>query len=319
MRGLNYPATTKLVRSSDLKPYQQGILRNLVTGAVRSKRRLLAQGLVESDICELCNEQSESHWHMLCTCSNTAHIRAKHATVSDPPPNTWLEVQWRHALWPAIPGLIEWQASRGNRQLAAPSAVRDHHHTLTNAEGLHIIDGYVWVWTDGAAEHPGYPDITCSSSGVFWRDEHDSNLAFSSLGSEQSNQRCEAEAVHAALLQAASLPYPLFIRSDSEYCVHCLSDLQLGLGLTKDHSHDDIWQAIKVCLQSRQHPVRISWVKGHAKQHHIDAGQSSDIDQAGNDAADVLAGGAVVLPPAAVLDAFISAQSEAQAYQMRCV
>ena len=53
--------------------------------------------------------------------------------------------------------------------------------------------------------------------------------------------------------------------------------------------HDDLWNMLGVEVQSRATSVKVSWVKGHAKQIDIDRGRTTDEDKKGNDGADELA------------------------------
>ena len=52
----------------------------------------------------------------------------------------------------------------------------------------------------------------------------------------------------------------------------------------------DLWSTMERIIKHKgAHSMRISWVKGHAQQKHIDQGLSSEQHKTGNDRADVLA------------------------------
>ena len=127
--GCNYELSARLLRVQSLMPYKPGILRNLQCGAVRSKRRLFAQGIIADELCEQCSVVERLH-HLFWTCNSYRHIRVRYPDVRNKLPLDWTESQWRCGLWPQIPGLCTWQAARGPRRLAAPAAVAQLAVTL---------------------------------------------------------------------------------------------------------------------------------------------------------------------------------------------
>lgn len=102
-------------------------------------------------------------------------------------------------------------------------------------------------------------------------------------GIEQTAQRAELRAVLAAL---SIENRPLHIKSNSKYVVDGLQNILTGTPLPVDGENLDLWKQVAELISRRCHPVRISWVKGHATDMDVHKGISTFSDQIGNDAAD---------------------------------
>ena len=59
--------------------------------------------------------------------------------------------------------------------------------------------------------------------------------------------------------------------------------------MTWEGDHEDFWNMLADEIRSRPTTVKVSWVKGHAKQIDIDRGRTTHEDKHGNDGADALA------------------------------
>ena len=105
-------------------------------------------------------------------------------------------------------------------------------------------------------------------------------------GLVQTNQRAELLAVVLACLRD---PRPLDIRTDSEYVCKGVASLDRLASGHWQGDHADLWNLLGKELASRSSAVKVSWVKGHAKQVDITRGRSTKEDKEGNDGADALA------------------------------
>ena len=105
-------------------------------------------------------------------------------------------------------------------------------------------------------------------------------------GREQTNQRAE---LYAAVQAVNATPEDLHVHSASEFVVNGANALLLHGKVREDSDHDDLWQQLLHSITSRAGRVCFSWVKGHAKQRHIEEGVTTLQHKLGNDAADALA------------------------------
>ncbi len=111
-------------------------------------------------------------------------------------------------------------------------------------------------------------------------------------GPNASSTRSELAGGIAALLA----PYPIHLGSDSRSFVNKANLILKGAIRMTDkpwqlHHDGDLWQLFANIVEQRgASSVRISWVKGHAKQRHLDEGITTEWRKKGNDRADAIAG-----------------------------
>ena len=112
------------------------------------------------------------------------------------------------------------------------------------------------------------------------------NLGVLLPGPMQTNQRAE---LFAGVLACLRDPRPLDIRSDSAYVCDGFRSLLLHGLHDASRDHSDLWSLLAHELHSRVSSVRVSWVKGHAKQIDVERGRTTSEDMIGNNGADELA------------------------------
>ena len=142
------------------------------------------------------------------------------------------------------------------------------------------------IWTDGASSSNQDVRFSRAGSGVYYGPNHGMNMSVLLPGLVQTNQRAELLAV---VLSCLRDPRPLDIRSDSEYVCKGFAAWGSWAGSGWQGDHADLWNLLSCDLLSRTSVVRVSWVKGHAKQLDIDRGRTTEEDKQGNDGADALA------------------------------
>jgi ribonuclease HI len=138
------------------------------------------------------------------------------------------------------------------------------------------------VYTDGSCHGNGSKDAR-GGIGVYWGPDNPLNLAERLEGQPQTNQRAELTAAIRALEQAAKIPAPLEIRSDSEYTINCASVWingwkKNGWKTAKGTpvKNDDLIRKLNALITARKFPVTWTHVYGHK-------------GEPGNEAADKLA------------------------------
>ena len=169
------------------------------------------------------------------------------------------------------------------------------------------------VYSDGGVCNPTSKHWAVGSFGVFWPlrthqnqpfsqlEDDFAHTAFSAKGGELwgtlSTPACSstrAEIVAAILAIAAN--GPVHLATDSNAFLVKARKLKSQILRNMDppkwtnHCDGDLWQVYwDLVVHKGPHSLAMSKVKGHAKQHHIDAGLSTPRDQEGNDMADSLA------------------------------
>ena len=156
----------------------------------------------------------------------------------------------------------------------APVSVEDRRRETWSGE-------FVVVWTDGACAGNQFRSVRRAGCGVFFGENHASNMSFALKGPEQTNQRAELAACLAVM---ESEPRRLEIRTDSKYVVD-------GVGRPgRRGDNHDLWHTFHELLAARgDGNTRFVKVKGHAKSKHVLSGLVQAIDKLGNDEADKLA------------------------------
>ena len=120
--------------------------------------------------------------------------------------------------------------------------------------------------------------------------EHGVRIFISIGGHTGSSTRTEL----AAGILALSADGPLHVGSDSQafvgkanYFIQSIKDNKEIYQTWELTSDGDLWEHFFNSVTAKGvHAIKISWVKGHAKQHHIDEGITTETKKEGNDEAD---------------------------------
>lgn len=129
------------------------------------------------------------------------------------------------------------------------------------------------VYTDGAATGNGR-DGARAGYGVYWGDDDPRNVSQPLMGSRQTNQRAELQAIISALGQTQSMPGALEIRTDSSYSIKCITEWSLGWAKNgwrnskkQPVENQDLIKEAIALKQSRAGPTIFTHVRGHAGEY----------------------------------------------------
>lgn len=128
------------------------------------------------------------------------------------------------------------------------------------------------IYTDGSCHHNGLPNAAAASA-VYWGPNSSKNWAERVPGA-QTNNRAEIYAIYRALL-TAPFDRDLHIYSDSEYAIRLIyywSYVHASTGWTC--TNGDILEQCILIVQARYAPLRLYWVKAHARNTHNNAADS---------------------------------------------
>ena len=163
----------------------------------------------------------------------------------------------------------------------------------TGRYGELSIDGYIVVFTDGAARRNQCKHLRFAGFGAFWGDNHPFNGSAPLDGKHQTNNRAELQAVAYVLGVEVR---PVDIRTDSAYVQKGISKYLSRWKASgwvrggRPIQNSDLWQTIASSLENRPaESVKVTKVKGHASVRDVHLGLVCAIDKHGNDSADGLA------------------------------
>ena len=303
--GVDRAVTVSMTRSLGLTPYEKGCLRSILADCVWTEELAHKAAKTDPKMCSHCGEAVETLDHMWWACPAWNHVRQRHAAARGAS---------QHELPPCLrlcgimpdgfrPCSLELDGEVAEPEPADLTAVADAAVDASSEllpvccgnggykEYMH--NGFVVVFTDGAAKGNQHALIRQAGLGAYWGAAHPFNASQPLQGTAQTNQRAElAAALYVLQVEAR----PVEIRSDSRYVTDGINihihrwKAQGWHQRRREISNADLWQKIYGLMQERSaESVRVVKVKGHATVEDVEAGRSSPFDKHGNDAADTLA------------------------------
>ncbi|CAE8644441.1 unnamed protein product, partial [Polarella glacialis] len=259
--GIDRDATLARLRSSRTSPFQEGVLRSILAGAI-----IIIYGggapcgmtLDRSTVC------SGTKWLL------RGQLAWQPAALCPPAPTRYFLLSV--TLWiltaPDMPDIFE-------------------------AEPEHWVEGRVVVFTDGASRDNEHHTLRRAGVGAFWGKNHALNVAEPLPGESQTNNRAELAAVIRAI---QCDPRPLDSRTDSMYvfrgCAVSLEQWRLTGWRSggREICNPDLWQCLYDLLVGLP-PGHVLFrkVKAHSSWQDVLAGKTTEFDRYGNDGADALA------------------------------
>eukprot|EP00973_Karenia_brevis_P058440 8138979-Karenia_brevis.AAC.1 len=237
MRGLEHGvdrlATQSYLQSSRCPPYDKGLLRSILSGAVWTQERLSRANLQESPLCPCCGEGIEDQSHMWWDCQSWSQIRARHPLAMQFFRSDWPECLRQCGIMTnavSMPCTASAPlATVDLTQEGAVEVVEDEEPCTPSVSQLsskpqlagdlptckeYFSGAYVVVFTDGASrgnQHAAYRRAGC---GAWWGFDNPRNFGVPLRGELQTNQRAELMATIRVLeLELRDVE----VRSDSKY------------------------------------------------------------------------------------------------------
>ena len=287
LQGVDRQATLACLNSK-LDPYDAGMLRGILSGSIRLRKRLCEAGLADSSVCQFCGMCDETVEHCFWECSRWDHVRMRYDVPPASVTSQWPACTKSCGLFLENPCVLDLKTELENEEAATRDlsqyfdcqAVSIAVQNCSNPNEKQII------WTDGAASFNQDHRFRRAGSGIFYSEAHHMNLSVILPGVVQSNQRAELLAV---LLSCLRDPRPLDIRSDSEYVCNGFAVWRSWSKTGWRHDNADLWNQLASHMCSRATCVQVSWVKGHAKPVDVLRGRTTEEDRLGNNGADSLA------------------------------
>ena len=279
--GIDRRATMALLHNKKLARRDLPRLRRVLCGGTWSRARLHAAGLAESSMCQFCQQSDETVEHLFWHCPAWEHIRLKEPGLpSRGTTDAWPACTRNCGIFPEDDRIMQLQMELHNEEPELRSILASQPHPPVVGATKQIC------WTDGASRNNQDNRLRRAGCGIFFGQEHPSNFSCKLPGREQSNNRAELLAVILAMLNHGN---DLEVRSDSQYVVDGFNVLQQNGALPSKLDNKDLWDFAKFLLNSRNAPLRIVKVLGHAKAEDVRRGRTSQQDKDGNDEADKLA------------------------------
>jgi ribonuclease HI len=287
-------------------PFDAGILRGVLSGSLRMQQRLFVAKLVDSPLCPFCGMTDETVEHCFWECPHWSHIRDECDVPDAGVVAAWPACTRQCGLFIDDVRVPDLTAALQEEELVLRDFV-SHFDLLSCRQEIEFsgMGTPQILWTDGACSHNQDDRFRRAGSGIFYGASQAMNWQGMLPGLLQSNQRAELFAVLVACIRD---PRPLDIRSDSKYVCDGVDSCQGWMQHGWSGQHADLWDLLADQLNTRMHPVSVSWVLGHAKRIDVLRGRTTWADKLGNDGADELAvaGAATHAIPADIIE---SAQS----------
>jgi len=280
-QGVDRIATLKY--SGKCKPFEQGCLRSILSGSLRTRDRLHKANLAESPLCCFCGLASETLQHLWWHCPAWQCCRFKPDLPSEQERRQLPMCTQNLGIFMDDPDLTEFQ------QLVPQGGAISADECILpgDIDAELIADDRVVVWTDGACRHNQDSRLRRAGAGIFYAKGSSRNSAWALDGRDQTNQRGELLAV-VQVLRADNRR--LEVRTDSQYVYKgacSWSSWQMG-GWQGDHV--ELWSELARLMSGRTvGDVIFTKVLGHAKAENVRRGIVKQEDKDGNDAADALA------------------------------
>jgi len=292
--GLDRDATCIVLNKPSCKGMERAWLINLLTGSIHTQCRMHAAGFaaVDSNMCQFCGLEPEDTQHILYRCPKWEHARQpfrQFCTLADLdcPPCTLLA-----GLFLQCPLAVE---AFHNQVVTPPLRVFSIGNDSGPAEALRTRwkDGKEWLLaaTDGSCTHPTHSLLARTGAGVFFGDNHTSNVAVPVPGLPQSAQRGEVAAMLAFL---HILWRPTIVITDSKYVFSTLQVILEHGGVPPDMHNDntthfDLWQQIAELAPAKANLFECTWHPSHLSIDDLDLGLGDPIFTRMNAGADALA------------------------------
>jgi ribonuclease HI len=254
--GIDRDATLALLSGNHLVPFEQGILRGILAGAIWTQDRAQRSGRVASSVCEHCNTgEMEDHSHMWWRCPAWDGARQQH----------WQPAFSSAASWPpclSICGIVpdNFNCADGRAapvvDLTGSDSERDAaQQPRLTTEVETACEGRVVVYIDGAARDNQRRNLRRAGLGAYWGKDHAWNVSEALLGPVQTNNRAEL----AAVIRTLEIDKrPLDIRTDSKYVFDGVAVNMVVWENSnwkrngREVSHKDLWQRLSKLLSERQ-------------------------------------------------------------------
>ena len=270
------------MKSKDCSCGEQGILRSILSGSLRTRDKLYRAELVASPICIFCGLAAETLQHMWWHCPAWKTLRYD--------PNLPSEA-CRREQPPCTQNLgiaMEDDECIGFQQQEPCGAEVECPAELPGSIDEEMMcDDRVIAWTDGACKDNQDARFRRAGAGVFYCKSSARNQSIALSGREQTNQRAELLAVVHVL---RSEQRAVEIRTDSEYVHNGARSWQRWAAAGWQGDHKDLWSELAALMAQRpEGSATFVKVVGHAKDSDVQSGAVQQCDKDGNDAADKLA------------------------------
>ncbi|CAE7405810.1 unnamed protein product [Symbiodinium sp. CCMP2592] len=298
--GVDYVATTALLRGSTLDATQRSRLRFLWEGRVATEERS-AKHRGGDPTCPHCTlGVPETSLHVSKECPQFADCRKELlAKTSQAERDSWAPCFWNAGILPVEPSLVALHSRLPPYTLADPVPA-DYDNDESVEEWFR--GGRLVVAGDGACANQGTL-LARAGFGAFFGPAHPLNFACALEGPVQDSDRAELRAL---LRVARWTPCLTEYLCDNEAVVVGFEKLLCG-SAQPWADHVDLWSALRQVLDERGVDLlQVSFVKGHADELDIATGRATLKEACWNTEADRLAvqGAALHDVPAAAKDLF---------------
>ena len=280
-QGVDKKATLKHLKGC--KPLQQGGLRSVLSGSLRTRESLYKAKLADSPLCCFCNLATETLQHLWWQCPAWQCRRFMPDLPSERERQQLPACTQNLGIFLEDPELVEYMQhvpTGGAISMVGCSLPGDIEEEVA-------MDGRTVVWTDGACRNNQDARLRRAGAGIFYVKGSQRNWSWALEGRDQTNQRAELLAVVAVLRNDVR---PLEIRTDSQYVFNGASSWQDWRCRGWRGDHADLWTEFSVLMEARGTiDTAFTKVVGHAKAEQVRRGLVEQIDKDGNDGADALA------------------------------
>ena len=241
--GVDKHATLANLKNRGYSCGEQGILRSILSGSLRTRDKLYRAGLVDSPICIFCGLADETLQHMWWHCPAWDSLRLDPYLPS---------AACRRELPPCTQHLgiaMEDDECVAFQQREPRGAEVDCPAVLPGGTGEEkICAGRIVAWTDGACANNQDARFRRAGAGVFYCKSSARNRSIALSGREQTNQRAELLAVVHVL---RSEQRAVEIRTDSEYVHNGAHSWQRWAETGRQGDHKDLWSELASLLKQR--------------------------------------------------------------------
>ena len=303
--GIQKEITTGLLEWGKLTPYEQALLRSILSGSIWTQDRLHRAKLALSPVCPYCSTgATEDHEHLWWKCPAWQDVRQMYAEACELDSEALPACMRCCGLLPVdyTIGLSSRRPRQKPTELEAEVEVidltRDSSEDGSTAPrtGQYrelTINGRIVVYTDGAARNNQHKLLRYSGCGAYWGPGHPFNVSAPIEGVEQTNNRAELAAVVTTLQIEVR---PVEVRTDSKYVYDGVSQHRAKWRKNnwtikgRKMRNADLWAQLDHILEARPvESVQITKIRGHTTTHDVFQGTVTLHDKEGNDAADALA------------------------------
>lgn len=286
LEGFNHNLFIKKVLALQQQGDNRGasLLKCVGAGGAWLRARRKAMGLMDADVCPLCNREPHTDLHAIWFCPATCSLADQrvhnslglvHAAAAGAAnyPCFWLRglVPAGMLQPPDMPGLQSWCIG------SPPADQGELGIYLDGSGGPHgsepLLRRCGWGYVLIIVNNEGQPQVAYARFGT--------------LPGDQGLQTVPRSEMRAGIEAARDLPGPLRLFSD---CSTFVRGHSMGAHLTSGLANDDLWEEWWAVLLARQHPVSLTKVKAHATKDHLLLGTTTRMHLLGNCMADLVAG-----------------------------